>query len=358
VVLKTSKGDLDVEFWPQQAPLAVRNFVQLCMEGYYDGTEFHRVIRNFLIQGGYNPKTSNTNACVYGSGFANECHSRLTFRHRGMLACVNDGTPSSNGCEFFITLDRAEHLNKTATIFGKVVGDTIHNLSRFNEIDTDGEDRPEDAVYIEKAVVLVSPIEGIRPRKGVGEGEVVEVRVEKKRPRERNAALMSFAEEDGEEDEERDYVIVKRRSEKEKVVGDGVSRSEVAVAQLPPPSPQQQEEEEEQEANQIVEELEQKKKKQEDEALIPESLPKPSRADAKDGGSLVESMRQRYTDRRRHAQPKKMREKDTLNRIKRFASSLGSSRIAQPSTSKKGMSGGAPTKVITARLHDMLQDKE
>ena len=357
MVLKTSKGDLDVEFWPQQAPLAVRNFVQLCMEGYYDGTEFHRVIRNFLIQGGYNPKTSNTNACVYGSGFANECHSRLTFRYRGMLACVNDGTPSSNGCEFFITLDRADHLNKTATIFGKVVGDTIHNLSRFNEIDTDGEDRPEDPVYIEKAVVLVSPMEGIRPRKGVRGEEVVEVRVEKKRPRERNAALMSFAEEEGEE--EGDYVVVKRSSEKEKKLEmDDVNCTKVAVAPLLPPSAKQQEEEEQRENNQVIRPKKHKQVK-DDPALIPEPLSGPSRGGAEDdGGSLIESMRQRYAGRRRYAQLKKMREKDTLSRIKNFASSLASSRIVEPSTSNKGQSGGAPTKVITARLHDMLQNNE
>jgi peptidyl-prolyl cis-trans isomerase SDCCAG10 len=52
IILHTTFGPLDVEFWPQQAPLAVRNFAQLCMEGYYDNTIFHRIVKDFLIQGG------------------------------------------------------------------------------------------------------------------------------------------------------------------------------------------------------------------------------------------------------------------------------------------------------------------
>ena len=137
VVLHTSKGELNVELWPTQAPKAVRNFVQLCLEGYYNNTIVHRVVKNYLLQAGDPTGTGQGGESVYGAHFQDEFHSRLRFSHRGIVACVNQNTPNSNGSQFFITLDKAEHLNKKSTIFGKVVGDTIYNLPRFNEVETD-----------------------------------------------------------------------------------------------------------------------------------------------------------------------------------------------------------------------------
>ncbi len=69
VLLHTSFGDLDVELWPDQCPLACRNFVQLCMEGYYDGTVFHRLIKNMMIQGGDPNGDGGGGESVYGRPF-------------------------------------------------------------------------------------------------------------------------------------------------------------------------------------------------------------------------------------------------------------------------------------------------
>jgi len=197
VLLKTTYGDLDIELWPNQAPLACRNFCQLAMEGYYDNSTFHRVIRNFMFQGG-DPSGAgvlNPEDTIYGSLFKDEFHSRLKFNHRGLVGCANDNRADSNGSGFFITLDRADHLNKKATIFGRVCGDTLHNLSRFNEVDTDGDDRPEFPIYVTEAKVLVPPFEDLAPRATGGERKV-EASAKVVKSKVKNAALMSFDDED------------------------------------------------------------------------------------------------------------------------------------------------------------------
>jgi peptidyl-prolyl cis-trans isomerase SDCCAG10 len=79
---------------------------------------------------------------IYGAPFSDEFHSRLRFNHRGLVACANAGTPHSNGSQFFFTLDRCEWIDKKSTIFGKVTGDSIYNLLRLGEVDTDKDDRP------------------------------------------------------------------------------------------------------------------------------------------------------------------------------------------------------------------------
>jgi len=96
LVLNTSVGPLDIELWPKQAPKACRNFVQLCLEGYYDGTIFHRVVKDFMVQGGDPTGTGDGGESIYGRGFEDEFHSRLHFTHRGIVAMANDGTKNSN----------------------------------------------------------------------------------------------------------------------------------------------------------------------------------------------------------------------------------------------------------------------
>ena len=70
-------GDLDIELWPKEAPTAVRNFVQLCLEGYYDGTIVHRMLKDFMIQGGDPTGTGDGGESIYGRPFKDEFHSRL-----------------------------------------------------------------------------------------------------------------------------------------------------------------------------------------------------------------------------------------------------------------------------------------
>ena len=121
VCLKTSLGDIEIELWPKEAPLACRNFVQLCLEGFYLKTGFHRIIPKFMIQAGDETGTGKGGVSVYGSYFRDEFYSRLRFSHRGLVACANQNEPDTNNSQFFITLDRCEDLDKRYTIFGKVV---------------------------------------------------------------------------------------------------------------------------------------------------------------------------------------------------------------------------------------------
>ena len=165
VVLKTSVGDLDVELWAKEAPRAARNFVQLCLEGYYDRTVFHRIVKDFLVQGGDPTGTGQGGESVYGAPFEDEFHSRLQFRRRGMVACANANEPNTNGSQFFVTLDRSDWLNKKHTIFGTVTGDTVYNLMRLSEYDVDEHDRPKDPPQILGTEVLWNLFDDIVPRR-------------------------------------------------------------------------------------------------------------------------------------------------------------------------------------------------
>ncbi|XP_073008007.1 peptidyl-prolyl cis-trans isomerase CYP57 isoform X1 [Typha latifolia] len=166
VVLNTTMGPLDIELWPKEAPKAVRNFVQLCLDGYYDNTIFHRVIKSFLVQGGDPTGTGTGGESIYGVPFSDEFHSRLRFNHRGLVACANAGTPHTNGSQFFITLDRCDWIDRKNTIFGKVTGDSIFNVLTLGDVETDKDDRPlYPPPKILSAEILWNPFDDIVPRK-------------------------------------------------------------------------------------------------------------------------------------------------------------------------------------------------
>uniref|UniRef100_A0A2R9AN27 Spliceosome-associated protein CWC27 homolog n=1 Tax=Pan paniscus TaxID=9597 RepID=A0A2R9AN27_PANPA len=119
VLLKTTAGDIDIELWSKEAPKACRNFIQLCLEAYYDNTIFHRVVPGFIVQGGDPTGTGSGGESIYGAPFKDEFHSRLRFNRRGLVAMANAGS-HDNGSQFFFTLGRADELNNKHTIFGKV----------------------------------------------------------------------------------------------------------------------------------------------------------------------------------------------------------------------------------------------
>uniref|UniRef100_A0A669DGE0 Spliceosome-associated protein CWC27 homolog n=1 Tax=Oreochromis niloticus TaxID=8128 RepID=A0A669DGE0_ORENI len=202
VLLKTTAGDIDIELWSKEAPKACRNFVQLCMEGYYDGTVFHRVVPDFIVQGGDPTGTGAGGESIYGRPFKDEFHSRLRFNRRGLVAMANAG-PHDNGSQFFLTLGRADELNNKHTIFGKVTGDTVYNMLRLAEVECDGEERPLNPHKIKSAEVLHSPFDDIIPR------EIKKLKKEKDKEETKksqskatkNFSLLSFGEE-AEEDEE------------------------------------------------------------------------------------------------------------------------------------------------------------
>ena len=193
VVLRTTLGELSVELFAKQTPLTSRNFLQLCMDGYYDDTIFHRLVPGFIVQGGDPTGTGNGGESIYdggaysgdldpwpqdqrhghnagphGVGFRDEFHSRLKFNRRGLLGMANEGTPNTNGSQFFFTLDKTDELNGKNTMFGRIVGDTIYNLARLGEAElVDGTERPRYPIRITGVEVLVNPFEDMQKRERV-----------------------------------------------------------------------------------------------------------------------------------------------------------------------------------------------
>ncbi|KAL6078657.1 Peptidyl-prolyl isomerase cwc27 [Balamuthia mandrillaris] len=201
VVLHTTVGPIDIELWAKEAKKACRNFVQLCLEGYYDGTIFHRIVRNFIVQGGDPTGTGIGGESVFGAPFADEFHSRLRFSHRGIVAMASSG-PNTNASQFFITLEKAEELTNKHTIFGKVTGNTIFNVLRLNEYEVDDNERPLDPPQILSTEVLSHPFSDIVPRELKRRAPPKEAsqqnqeQQDKERFAKRSTNLLSFGEEE------------------------------------------------------------------------------------------------------------------------------------------------------------------
>ncbi|XP_043919300.1 spliceosome-associated protein CWC27 homolog [Protopterus annectens] len=203
VLLKTTAGDIDIELWSKEAPKACRNFIQLCMEGYYDGTIFHRVVPGFIVQGGDPTGTGSGGESIYGRPFKDELHSRLRFNRRGLVAMANAG-PHDNGSQFFFTLGRADELNNKHTIFGKITGDTVYNMLRLSEVEVDKDDRPVNPHRIRHCEILYNPFEDIIPRSNRRhKRDKKEEEIKKFQSKgTKNFSLLSFGEEAEEEEEE------------------------------------------------------------------------------------------------------------------------------------------------------------
>lgn len=235
VLLTTSLGDIDIELWSKEAPKACRNFVQLCMEGYYNGTIFHRVVKDFIAQGGDPTGTGSGGESIYGEPFKDEFHQRLRFSRRGLVAMANSG-PNDNGSQFFFTLNATPELDKKHTIFGKVTGNTIYNMARFADLDIDEDNRPYCPPKIIKTQILNDPFEDVVPRDIVhahlkkDEEKKDDGKIKSKSKATKNYKLLSFGEE-AEEDEEETITVSKDIQIKSShdLLNDPKLSSEVAV---------------------------------------------------------------------------------------------------------------------------------
>ncbi|OGH55881.1 MAG: peptidylprolyl isomerase [Candidatus Lindowbacteria bacterium RIFCSPLOWO2_12_FULL_62_27] len=116
-VLSTTQGDITVELYPNEAPVTVTNFTNLALRGYYNGLTFHRVIKDFMVQGG---DPTGTGAGGPGYQFQDEFHPRLKHNTRGILSMANAG-PRTNGSQFFITHKATPWLDGKHSVFGRVV---------------------------------------------------------------------------------------------------------------------------------------------------------------------------------------------------------------------------------------------
>ena len=116
VTIETSRGSIELDLYPQHAPQTVNNFVFLAGQGFYDGVAFHRVIPDFMIQGG-----DPTGSGAGGPGYRFDCETAANpLRHeRGVISMANAG-PNTNGSQFFITHVPCPHLDGRHTVFGKV----------------------------------------------------------------------------------------------------------------------------------------------------------------------------------------------------------------------------------------------
>ena len=114
--IETNKGIIELELYPQHAPKTVNNFVFLARDGFYDGVTFHRVISDFMIQGG---DPTGTGRGGPGYTFEDELEGNPLKHERGVISMANAG-PNTNGSQFFITHSPQPHLNGRHTVFGKV----------------------------------------------------------------------------------------------------------------------------------------------------------------------------------------------------------------------------------------------
>ncbi|KAI1182721.1 cyclophilin-like protein [Nemania serpens] len=256
LILHTTLGDLSVELFAKQTPLTSRNFLQLCIDGYYDNTIFHRLIPGFIIQGGDPTGTGNGGECIYDGGaysgdldpwpmdqrrgknagptgvnFKDEFHSRLKFNRRGLLGMANESKPDTNGSQFFFTLDKAEELNGKNTVFGRVVGDTIYNLARMGEAEVaEGSERPLYAIRITGTEILVNPFDDMKKRTRTARPtEPAGPREKKKKKPKTGKKLLSF---DDDEEGDRDAPMIKKARFDSRIVMDIDTKDEV-----PAPTP-------------------------------------------------------------------------------------------------------------------------
>lgn len=249
-ILHTTSGDISLELWAQQIPLTCRNFLQHCLDGYYDNTIFHRLVPGFILQGGDPTGTGSGGESIYdggefaeengiwpmeerkgqnagprGVGFKDEFHSRIKYNRRGLLGMANEGK-DTNGSQFFLTLGDTPELMGKNTLFGRVEGETIYNLARMGEAECGEGERPLYPTKITGVEVLVNPFKDMVRRERVAKVAVVEKKApEKKKKRKAGKQLLSFGD-DGEEGVEEPVVKKKAKFDTRIVMDDGTADNE------------------------------------------------------------------------------------------------------------------------------------
>jgi peptidylprolyl isomerase len=149
VVLETNAGTIEIKLFPEVAPQACENFTKLVEKGYYNGLIFHRVIKNFMIQGGDPTGTGRGGESIWGKPFEDEFRSDVVFDRPGILAMANAG-PKTNGSQFFITTVPTPWLSGRHTIFGEVVSG-YDVVQKIESTAVDSQDKPVQQQKIIKA---------------------------------------------------------------------------------------------------------------------------------------------------------------------------------------------------------------
>lgn len=225
--LNTQFGPIHIALFAKQTPLTCRNFLQHCLDGYYTGTIFHRVVPDFIIQGGDPTGTGSGGTTIYEypefeydpTGrdpnekivLKDELHSRLRFNRRGLLGMAKSEDGSSYGSQFFITLANAQReLDGVCTLFGRVEGESIFNVLKIAEAErVEGSERPVYPITVTSCEVgEMGPLAGklvkrqlTAPRVSATE-EASKPPSKKKKNKAAKAgkALLSFGGDEGDED--------------------------------------------------------------------------------------------------------------------------------------------------------------
>ncbi len=151
-VIKTNMGTIEIELFEKQTPRTVGNFVGLAEKGYYNGVIFHRVIDNFMIQGGDPTGTGRGGESIYGAKFEDEIVPTLKHDGPGVLSMANAG-PNTNGSQFFITLVATPWLDGKHTVFGKVING-MDVVSAIGKVQTSKpSDKPLKDVVMESVTI-------------------------------------------------------------------------------------------------------------------------------------------------------------------------------------------------------------
>ncbi|CAI6239847.1 unnamed protein product [Periconia digitata] len=162
VTLHTTKGDLKLEIFCESVPKTAQNFLALCASSFYNGSPFHRLIPNFIVQTGSpasDPK-SKSSTSIYDDSpnqlFEDEIRPALRHNARGILSMANKG-PNTNGSQFFITFAPAPHLDGKNTVFGKLLeGEDV--LDDLESIEVDKKSRPKEKVEIKSVTIHANPL--------------------------------------------------------------------------------------------------------------------------------------------------------------------------------------------------------
>ena len=157
VRLKTTHGSVLLRLFASKVPLTCDNFIGLCKRGYYDGVGFHRVIANFMIQGGDPTGTGRGGKSIWGGKFRDEIVRGLRHDKRGVVSMANAG-PGTNGSQFFILLAPAQHLDGKHTVFGAMDPSEGEDfLASVEDIPTDGKARPAVDITILSTEIVADP---------------------------------------------------------------------------------------------------------------------------------------------------------------------------------------------------------
>ncbi|MEW6506668.1 MAG: peptidylprolyl isomerase [Bacteroidota bacterium] len=149
--VQTNIGTFEIELYARDVPRTVKNFAGLAIKGYYNGIIFHRVIKNFMIQGGDPTGTGMGGESIYGAKFEDEFVPSLMHDSPGIVSMANAG-PNTNGSQFFITVVPTPWLNARHSVFGKVIKgmDVINAIS---QVPTNNMDRPIDNVVMQSVTI-------------------------------------------------------------------------------------------------------------------------------------------------------------------------------------------------------------